>query len=99
MLDVHLPDLTFPNLTYGKSEVPWDLRRWLYKGGARVNSKAVAAMIDSGKLGRPLVERIELVRQIHEVMVNDLERGGRRATVQGQIDQLSLFFRWADQEI
>lgn len=97
MLDVRLPDLTFPNLTYGETEVPWDLRRWLYKGGARVNVKVVAAMIDSGQLGRPLVERIELVHQIHEVMANYLERGGRRESVRSRIANLNQFFKWADQ--
>lgn len=97
MLDVHLPDLTFPNLTYGRHETPWDLRRFIYKGGARAAVKTVAANIEAGTLGRPLVERIELVRQIHEVLENYSDRGGRRKTVATRIQRLGLFFRWADE--
>lgn len=97
MSKLEIPDLTFPNLTYGKHEIPWDLQRLIYKGGARTNVKMVAAMIDSGKLGQPLTERVELVRQIHEVMDNYLERGGRRRTVESQINATVYIFRWADE--
>ena len=96
MLDVHLPDLTFPDMVYGKWETPWDLRRWLYKGGSGTHVTLVASMIDAGKLGRPLVERIELVRQIHEVLSNHVGRGGSRATTVGCFEILSRFFIWAD---
>ena len=37
MLDVTIPDLTFPMVEYGKLETPWDLRVLLYKGGAKEN--------------------------------------------------------------
>lgn len=97
MLDLHLPDLTFPNMTFGEKQIPWDLRPLLYMGGAGTHAKAVGAMIDAGQLGRPLEERIQLVRQVHEVLLNYLERGGRRATVNGQIVKLREFFRWSDE--
>lgn len=96
MLEVHLPNLTFPDVTFGEEETPWDLRRWIYKGGAGANARTVVAMIDEGKLGRPLVERVELVHQIHEVLSNYLGRGGRRSSVASQIWNLAQFFRWAD---
>jgi hypothetical protein len=67
------------------------------QGGARATVKSVGELIDTGQLGRPLVERIELVRQIHEVLSNNLERGGRRATVDAYIGFLNDFFRWADE--
>lgn len=97
MLDLHLPDLTFPDVAYGKFETPWDLRCLLFKGGAGTNVRKVSAMIDAGKLGRPMVERIELVKKIHEVIANFLGRGGRRATLEGQIILLRKFFQWADE--
>lgn len=96
MLDVQLPDLTFPSLIYGKHEEPWDLRRWLYKGGAIAPVKSVADMINSGQLGRPLVERIELVRLMHEALLNYLDGGGRRSTIQSRIEVLNGFFQWVD---
>lgn len=97
MLDMRLPDLTFPGLSYGKREIPWDLKRWLYKGGARVPAKSVAEIIKSGQLGEPLLDRIELVRQVHEVLLNYLEGGGSRSTIQSRIETLNRFFKWADQ--
>lgn len=92
-----IPNLTFPEVTFGKRDTPWDLRRLLYKGGAGTLASNVGKKIDAGALGRPLEERIELVRQIHEVLSNALGRGARRATVKTRIDQLMKFFRWADE--
>lgn len=97
MLDLHLPDLTFPDVIFGAKETPWDLRCLLYKGGAGANARNVGAMIAAGELGQPLVERIELVRQMHEVIANFLGRGGRRASAKGRIELLRFFFRWADE--
>ena len=97
MREVHLPDLTFPDLTYGKDETPWDLRRLLYKGGAGTNARVVGEKIDAGELGRPLVERIELVRQMHQAIANFLGRSGRRATARGYIERLKKFFTWVDE--
>lgn len=94
--DAPLPDLTFPDQTYGRHETPWDLRRFLYQGGASTNVRDVGKKIDAGELGQPLVERIELVRQIHEVLVNYLARGGGRHTVMSKIERLKAFFGWAD---
>ena len=97
MLDLHLPDLTFPDVTYGARATPWDLRCLLYKGGAGANARKVGAMIDAGELGQPLVERIELVRQFHEVIANCLGRGCRRTTAESQIICLRNFFQWVDE--
>lgn len=97
MLDVYLPDLNFPGVEFGPQETPWDLRPWLYRGGARAKVREVAAMIQAGSLGPTLIERIELVRLIRESLLNYLEGGGRREHVQGCLDRLKLFFQWADE--
>jgi hypothetical protein len=81
MLDEHLPNLAFPMMSFGANETPWNLRPWLYKGGARAPAKEVKSMIEEGKLGRPMFERIELVQLIRESLLNYLESGGRRETV------------------
>lgn len=97
MLDVHLPDLTFPGFSFGPREVPWNLTPWLHIGGARAPARQVASMIKAGELGRPVVERIELVRSIRECLLNYLEGGGRREFVRGCLERLKLFFQWADE--
>lgn len=91
-----LPNLTFPDLTYGKKETPWDLLRFLYKGGAGTCVRIVDEKIEVGELGQPLEERAELVQQMHEVLANALGRGARRTTVGAKITILAQFFSWAD---
>lgn len=96
MLDVHIPDLSFPSVSFGPQEIPWNLRPWLYKGGALAPARQASLLIDAGKLGQPLLERVELVLQIREVLLNYLEGGGSRMSVQGRIEKLKLFFQWED---
>lgn len=94
--DVDLPDLSFPGVAFGPQQIPWDLKPLLFKGGAQVHARDVASMIETGKLGRPLIERIELVRLIRESLLNFVDGGGRRRTVASCIDKLKRFFRWAE---
>ena len=91
-----LPNLTFPNMTFGKHETAWDLQRWLFKSGAQTDIRIVSKAIESGQLGSPLRERVQLVSQIHEFLTNSLERGISRRTVERQIKELGSLFRWAD---
>ena len=97
MLDVTIPDLTFPMVKYGKLETPWDLRVLLYKGGARENIKTVLYQIADGKLGRPLRERIELVKRIHEEVTATLVGGGAKITAFSTFKNLRRFVAWVDE--
>jgi len=97
MLELHLPDLTFPMVKYGRVETPWDLRPLLYQGAAGANVRDVAKQIASGKFGRPILERIELVTSIHTVLVASLIAGGSSCTVFSKIRNLRTFWSWAEQ--
>jgi len=97
MHDLEIPDLTFPMVKYGINETPWDLRVLLYKGGAKVNPKKVFIQIASGKLGHPLIERIELVTRIHQEMTARLSGGGAKVTALDTLRRLREFFAWADE--
>jgi len=92
------PDLTFPMVEVGTRSTPWDLRPLLYTGGARSHKNKVASLIDIGALGPQLVERIDLVRTIHEEIKAAIEGGGSRITASTQITQLRFFFGYADDE-
>lgn len=96
MLNVRLPDLTFPDVKLGANETPWDMRPLLYKGGAKVLVNKVAGMIDAGELGPPLVERIELVEKIHEEIRSSLTEGGSKETATTKFYSLRAFIGWAD---
>lgn len=91
-----LPDLTF-DLEYSKYQVPLDLRRFLYKGGAGTDARVVYQKIAAGELGKPLKERIGLVRKMHEVLADALGRGKSRHTVYSLIELLKTFFTWGDE--
>lgn len=93
---VELPDLSFPQISYGRLETPWDLRCLLYRGGAATNSKHVLARIDSGQLGKPIIGRVPLVTEIHRVLIDRLVSGGSRATTRGLISTLRQFYSWFD---
>jgi integrase len=97
MRDFAMPDLTFPMVTYGKLETRWDLRVLLYKGGAKGNSRTVFNQMAAGELGRPLVERLELVKRIHEAMTARLVGGGTKSTAFSTLRNLRGFFAWADE--
>lgn len=98
MRDLHIPDLTFPMVEFGRQETPWDLRILLYRGAAKTNYKVVFNRIAAGELGGPIAGRIELVRLLHEVITGRLVGGGSRTTAAYQVRHLRSFFAWADAE-
>ncbi|EIM17030.1 hypothetical protein PchlO6_6035 [Pseudomonas chlororaphis O6] len=91
-------DLSFPMLTYGKTETPWDLKPLLYLGGAALNKKSAAIKIAQNEIGDLLIDRIELVQRLHSNLVDDLARGGSRFSVENKVQCLRRFFAWADRE-
>ncbi len=97
MRDMSIPDLIFPMVNYGRQETPWDLRILLYKGGAKGHQKLVFNQIAAGDLGSPLIERLELVKRIHEAMTARLVGGGSKATAFHTQRRLREFFAWADE--
>lgn len=97
MRDFAILDLTFPMVKYGTLETRWDLRVLLYKGGAEGIPKTVFNHMASGHLGRPLVERLELVKRIHEAMTARLVGGGSKYSGLATLRSLRHFFAWADE--
>ncbi len=97
MRDFAMPDLTFPMVKYGKLETRWDLRVLLYKGGAKGNQRTVFSQMAAGELGRPLVERLELVKRIHEAITARLVGGGSKYSAFSTLRSLRGFFAWCDE--
>lgn len=97
MLDVAIPDLTFPLVEYGRSTIPWDMRVFLYKGASAVDYRTVFNRLAVGEFGRPLVERIELMKRIHDEMTARLVGGGARRSAYDTFRRLKHFFAWSDQ--
>ncbi|HEY8585433.1 MAG TPA: hypothetical protein VIL60_01750 [Rhodanobacter sp.] len=96
MLDLHVPDMTFPKIAYGTHARPHDLRVLLYRGGAGAPSSLVANLIASGSLGAPRINRLPLVLKLHEAMSAELMKGKSQATVIGTIHAIRAFYAWGD---
>ncbi|UFS72488.1 hypothetical protein LPW11_09905 [Geomonas sp. RF6] len=96
MHNLLLPDLTFPDVSLGRNETPWNLLSLLFKGGAATNVGKVAERIRAGSLGSPLLERISLVQKIHEEISSALASGGSKETAKTQIERARAFFSWVD---
>ena len=93
---IAIPDLTFPSVDYGELETALDLKALLYRGGAKVNAKAVGRMIAEGQLGHVQPERLELVIRIHEVINGRLVGGGSRESAKNNIYTVRSLFTWAE---
>ena len=74
--DLRIPDLNFPTVKFGETATPWDLKVLLYFGGAKQYPKLVGDMMKTGRLGDPLIDRLELVRKIHDEINGALAGGG-----------------------
>lgn len=84
-------------IDYGKVETPWDLRPLLFVGGAATYIRRVADQIAHGDLGRPVIDRIPLVRAIHGHLTDKIAEGGSRESIADSIVMVRLFYRWADE--
>ncbi len=97
--ETSLPDLTFPMVKFGSQQTPWDLTVLLYKGGAKADHRGAVVFlrIAAGELGRPLIERLELVKRFHEEMTAKLVGGGSDRTTLGTYTSIRSLFAWADE--
>lgn len=93
-----IPNLQFPSVEYGKRETPWDLRIFLYVGGAGAPANKVNDLILRKQLGSPILSRLELVIKLHETINDRLIAGGSKFTADSTILSLRNFFKWADRE-
>lgn len=88
--------LAFPSVPYGSIESPWSLEPFLYKGGAKETIRKVSSLINSGKLGQPITERLPLLELLHDALLAKYNGGGSRYTLRGGIAKLRKFYAWAD---
>ncbi|MCZ8166666.1 hypothetical protein [Silanimonas sp.] len=66
MLDAVIPNLKVEGLAVGPLGCAIDMGILLYKGAALRRRSIALSMIEGGKLGRPLLERLPLLKAIHE---------------------------------
>lgn len=91
-----LPDLTLPEIATGSHGSVWDLKPWLYFGGAGINRRLVDGCIKKGNLGDPLLERLDLVDKIHERLKTLLIMGRSHHYVKVIVYNIASFFSWSE---
>ena len=97
MLDLVVPDLTFPRMRHTASSVPTDFRWLLYRGAAAAKRAKRDDLIASGKVGAPIPGRLPLIEAIHSVLSSLLEKGGSPASLTCQVNVVMSFYAFADQ--
>lgn len=91
-----LTPLTFPSINFGSRETPWDLRVLLWKGGAAARSTLALRIIEEGQLGRPCIERVPLVKAIHNELNGRAISGRSKYFLQSTIKTIRDLFAWSD---
>lgn len=94
----HSADLTFPELTYGTHETPYDLTTLLYAGGSAARRDTFSTLKAEGALGELISSRLPLVINIHNAIASDISKGLSRESITGTISALRYFFIWCDKE-
>jgi hypothetical protein len=98
MNDGRVPALTFGSVRYGELQTRHDLRRFLYRGGAALDLKQADAALKQRKLGRPLKERLPLLRAFHREMEAALVAGGSVSSMLTRYQSLGVLFAWAEKK-
>lgn len=89
-------DLDFPMIATFNNEVPIDLAWYLYSGGAKVHKRYVIERIAGGHLGYPRLERLPLLKNIHQQLAERIAKGGSKDTFKTSVTYLTYFYRFAD---
>ena len=96
MSDGRAPDLTFPKITFGPCETPWDLRVYLYRGGASMRSFHALNAIDRGTLKAFCVDRLPLITALHAALAAKVASGARKGSIKTALCTVKRFYSWAD---
>lgn len=88
----------FPDVNFGLRETPWDLSCLLYKGGAATDVRIFAKNKSEGSLPHIELDRLTLVTEIHQVLIDKLTLGGSKASAKAAIRFIRDMFTWAEKE-
>lgn len=91
-----IPNLTFQEMHINEGASPWDLRIFLFKGGAALRKNRVAKMLDQNGLGKAILIRLPLVLLLHKVIAYHIAKGGSPRTIENEITAIRDFYRHVD---
>ncbi|WP_238814018.1 site-specific integrase [Herbaspirillum rubrisubalbicans] len=86
------------HVKFSGKDVPWDFNIFMYRGGAAEHARRVQAAIKDGKLGKPMMERLELVTVLHEHICELTAAGKPRSGTLSIISVIRAFFKFVDED-
>lgn len=89
--------LDFPTLNYGPRQIPLSMHALLFRGGACQDRRKLSSVLQSGKLGAEIPQRMPLLVGIHRHLTSQLIGGGSPETLRGSMDKLRAFYAYADE--
>lgn len=91
-----LPELCVRSPNDGDTRPMWNLGRFLYVGAVHENARWVWRKIERGELGKPQLERAELLSAIKETLETRLIKGQAERSISSYLSSLVLFFRFLE---
>lgn len=97
MPDAVIPNLKVEDLMLAPKAAAFDLRTFLYKGAAALGRRRAQPKIESGQLGRPLMERLPLLQATHQRwQANVRSNSLSKATIYREWTAFARFVAFAD---
>jgi len=91
------PDLIVSHVKVPENTYIFNLKRYLYFGGANADARWGASEIERGEMGLPQPERLELLLEIKEFIELRFTLGDAYASVISYLTTLNKFFQFIDQ--
>lgn len=93
---MHELNLTFPGMSLGTHQIPWNLNILLHHGAACVPRKNAMESIHHSSVDDVDVLRIPIVCAFHEAISSMISQGRSRSLIEGSLEVLWRFFAWSD---
>ncbi|HGN9466916.1 TPA: hypothetical protein ACK0LO_000047 [Providencia stuartii] len=93
---MHELNLTFPGMSLGTHQIPWNLNILLHHGAACLPRKNAMEAIHHSSAEDVDVLRIPVVCAFHEAISSMISQGRSRALIEGSLEVLWRFFAWSD---
>tara|TARA_Y100001956_G_scaffold82964_1_gene107385 strand:+ start:1385 stop:3115 length:1731 start_codon:yes stop_codon:yes gene_type:complete len=88
--------LTFPDMSLGTHQIPWNLNILLHNGAACIPRKKAMEIINNSSSENIDAIRIPAVCAFHEAISSMIKQGRSRALIESSLEVLWRFYSWAE---
>jgi len=91
-----IPDLTIQYENSQKIPPSWNLRRFLFVGGADINARWGLKKIEAGELSVPKLDRLGLLNSFKEQFETELISGASIISINTRLSNVKIFYQFID---